>query len=68
MFDISVWLTENLISSVARGVFARECVAIMATDYMLRGVLTAGAGGANRHRNDPGAGRRDRATGKRGND
>lgn len=41
MFDIGQWLTENLISGVANGIFAREYVAMLAANYMLKGLLSA---------------------------
>jgi hypothetical protein len=40
MFDFSAWLTDNLISGVQKGLFAREFAAIKVADYMLKGVLT----------------------------
>lgn len=41
MFNIGEWLTENLISGVDNGVWAREYVAMLATNYMLKGLLSA---------------------------
>ena len=41
MFDIGQWLTESLISGVSNGIFAREYVAMLAANYMLKGLLTA---------------------------
>ena len=41
MFDIGVWLTDNLISGVSNGIFAREYVAMLAANYMLKGLLSA---------------------------
>lgn len=41
MFDIGIWLTENLISGALHGVWAREYVAMLAANYMLKGLLTA---------------------------
>ena len=40
MFNLANWIEQNLISGVANGVFARERVAIMALDYMLKGILS----------------------------
>lgn len=40
-FSVSVWLMENLISGVKRGVFAQEFAALSATDYFMKGILSA---------------------------
>lgn len=41
MFNIGEWLTDSLISGVNNGIFAREYVAMMAINYMLKGMLTS---------------------------
>lgn len=41
MFNIGEWLTGNLISGVQNGIFAREYVAMLAANYMLKGLLSA---------------------------
>ena len=40
-FSVSVWLMNNLISGVQRGVFAQEFAALSATDYFIKGILSA---------------------------
>ena len=40
MFNLANWIEQNLITGVANGVFARERVAIMALDYMLKGIIS----------------------------
>ena len=40
MFNIGEWLTGNLISGVQNGIFAREYVAMLAANYMLKGLIS----------------------------
>ena len=38
-FNIGEWITDNLISGVANGTFSREYVAMLAANYLLKGLL-----------------------------
>lgn len=40
MVNIREWLLNNLISGVKKGIFAREYASVLATNYLLRGLLT----------------------------
>ena len=40
MVNVREWLLNNLISGVKKGIFAREYASILATNYLLRGLLT----------------------------
>lgn len=41
MFNLSEWLQDNLIEGTKKGIFAREYAAMLAANYMLKGIFTS---------------------------